>query len=59
MHTIVAIGIRYTSRLPYTSSSPFPGETIVPDRLCSELKPDWMLPATTATVPLSRIATTA
>ena len=36
MHTIVAIGIRYTSRLAYTSSSDFGAETIVPERLCSE-----------------------
>ena len=59
MHTTVAIGIRYTSRLRYTSSRPLGADTIVPDRVCSELKPDWMLPAITATVPLRKIATTA
>ena len=44
MQTIAAIGIRYTSRLTYTSSSALGAETIVPDRLCSELKPDCRLP---------------
>ncbi len=34
-------------------------DTTVPDRLCSELKPDWMLPATTAIVPHRKIAATA
>ena len=53
---IVRIGIRYTSRLTYTSSSAFGAETIVPDRLWSGLNPDCTLPATTATVPLIRIA---
>src|SRR5207237_1717340 len=56
---IVRIGIRYTSRLTYTSSSPLGAETIVPDRLWSELNPDWMLPAITATVPSRMIAITA
>src|SRR5207253_2120552 len=55
MQTIAPIGIRYTSRLAYTSSSAFGADTIVPDRLSSELNPDCMLPATTATAPVSSI----
>ncbi len=59
MQTTVAIGIRYTSRLRYTSSSPLGAETIVPVSVCTELKPDWRQPAITATVPAMKIATSA
>jgi hypothetical protein len=34
-------------------------DTIVPLNVCTELKPDSMQPAITATVPLRKIATTA
>jgi hypothetical protein len=31
-------------------------DTIDPDSVCTELNPDWMLPATTPTVPEMKIA---
>jgi hypothetical protein len=53
---IARIGIRYTSRLAPSSTSPRPGWIVVPERVGSALKPDTTEPATTATVPVSRIA---
>ena len=53
---IARIGIRYTARLPATSSSPRSGVSNVPESVGIGLKPETMMPATVATTPLRMIA---